>query len=76
MRFKEHKFEENDPVIKPKGYPFPGVVVAVFKTRKDDVRFVVEHECGGLLHIFNGDQLENAPFDEPMHPYTDAKDRR
>lgn len=46
-----------DKVYKPMGYPFPGQVVAVFMTRAGKHRYVVEHECGDLLHIFNDTQL-------------------
>ena len=50
-------------IIKPNGYPFPGIIVAVFTTMVGETRYVVEHECGGLLHIFNGDQLRKAEGD-------------
>jgi hypothetical protein len=53
------KFKVGDKVYKPKGYSFPGVVVSVFLTTKNEVRYVVELEELGLLHIFNGEQLEN-----------------
>lgn len=46
------------PVIKPKGYPFPGTVRAAFTTTEGNVRIVVEHETVGLLHIFAPEQLE------------------
>ncbi len=48
-------------VVKPEGYPFPGTIVAVFTNRAGDWRYVVEHDCGGLLHIFNDLQLKMAP---------------
>jgi len=48
-------------VLKPKGYPFPGEVVACFTTKSGHRRVVVEHDCGDLLHIFNPMQLELKP---------------
>jgi len=50
-----------DKVTKPKGYKYPGVIVAVFTTLAGDTRYVVEatgEEYKGMLHIFNGDQIE------------------
>ena len=53
-----------DKVKKVKGYKFEGVIVAAFKTTTGLDRFVVEHtdsqtdESSGMLHIFNGKQLE------------------
>lgn len=50
-----------DRVVKPKGYPFPGMVVATFKTRSGATRHVVESDTSpGLLHIFGPEQLERA----------------
>lgn len=51
------KFKIGDRVSKPKGYSFDGVIVSVFKTKKDDVRYVAEFD-NGMLHIFNESQLE------------------
>lgn len=51
------KFACHDRIVKPEGYPFPGTIVAVFTNRAGDWRYVVEHDCGGLLHIFNDLQL-------------------
>jgi hypothetical protein len=51
------KFKKNDKVFKPNGYPFPGVILAAFTTNAGEWRYVVENECGGLLHIFNTSQL-------------------
>ncbi|MCP4182299.1 MAG: hypothetical protein GY761_03145 [Hyphomicrobiales bacterium] len=52
-------FEEGDKVRKPKGYSFDGVIVSVFQTLSGNRRYVVEHETiTGMLHIFNGGQLE------------------
>jgi hypothetical protein len=47
-----------DKVSKPKGYAFDGIVVAVFKNTKGDVRIVAELEGNGMLHIFSESQLE------------------
>ena len=52
-----------DKIKKSKGYAFEGVVVAVFKNTKGQVRIVAEHlgsqteESGGMLHIFSETQL-------------------
>lgn len=52
------KYAVGDAVQKPKGYPFPGLVVAAFMTLHNEVRYVVESTTlRGLLHIFNEDQL-------------------
>lgn len=55
-------FKVGDEVVKVRGYPFPGYVVAVFQTRwKQEWRYVVEcSDMPGLLHIFNADQLMGA----------------
>lgn len=48
-----------DKVDKPKGYKFPGTVVAAFHKLDGQERYVVEMDGNaGLLHIFNADQLE------------------
>lgn len=52
------ELKTGDKVNKPKGYKFPGTVVAVFTTTLGDTRYVVEMEGYGLLHIFNREQLE------------------
>ncbi len=52
------KFKVGDKVYKPKGYKFPGTVVAVFTTTSGDIRVVAEMEDNGMLHIFNENQLE------------------
>ena len=45
-------------VEKPKGYPFPGTVVAAFDTLAGETRYVVESALApGMLHIFSGSQL-------------------
>jgi len=51
-------------VVKTKGYPFPGEVRAVFKTRAGFVRYVVEatgEDYRGMLHIFDATQLALPP---------------
>jgi hypothetical protein len=58
IKRRRFKFALFDKVIKPEGYPFPGVVVAVFTNLSGDERYVVEHDCKGLLHIFNDMQLK------------------
>lgn len=53
------RFVVGDQVVKLKGYPFPGDVRAAFTTNAGKWRYVVEHKyIAGLLHIFNGEQLE------------------
>jgi len=50
-------------VVKSTGYPFPGEVRSVFTNRAGEVRYVVEatgRDYGGMLHIFNGEQLRAA----------------
>jgi hypothetical protein len=54
-------FELFDRVKKRNGYSFPGLIVSVFRTTSGETRYVVEatgEEYKGMLHIFNGDQLE------------------
>lgn len=56
-------FKLGDTVQKTKGYKYPGVIVAVFTNIAGDTRYVVEatgEEYKGMLHIFNGEQLELA----------------
>jgi hypothetical protein len=53
----ETTFRIGDLVEKISGYQFPGTIVAVFFTAKGDIRYVVEMEHFGLLHIFNEQQL-------------------
>ena len=55
-------FKIGDRVRKRAGYEYPGVIVSVFTTRAGAVRYVVEADhpsFAGMLHIFNGDQLES-----------------
>jgi hypothetical protein len=58
------KFTVGDTVKKTNGYAFEGTVVSVFYNSKKQIRLVVEHKgsqtetSGGMLHIFNENQLE------------------
>lgn len=55
-------FNTGDKVCKTKGYKYPGVIVSVFNNLAGEKRFVVEatgEEYKGMLHIFNGEQLEH-----------------
>ena len=52
------KFGAGEHVRKPSGYAFDGIVRSAFMVSGGD-RYVVESEASpGLLHIFNGSQLE------------------
>jgi len=54
-------FIQGTKVIKKVGYGFPGVIVSAFETLAGKTRYVVEatgEGYEGMLHIFNGDQLE------------------
>ena len=51
------KFKIGDKVFKPKGYKFPGIVVAVFRNTTGGIRIVAEFEDNGMLHIFSESQL-------------------
>jgi len=53
-----YKFNIGDKVHKPKGYKFPGIVVAIFQTTSGETRVVAEMIDNGMLHIFNESQLE------------------
>lgn len=52
------KFKIGDRVYKPKGYKFPGIIVAIFQTTSGETRIVAEMVDNGMLHIFNESQLE------------------
>jgi hypothetical protein len=55
------QFREGDQVAKPQGYPFPGEIRAVFRTKAGKWRYVVEATgdgYAGMLHIFDGERLE------------------
>jgi len=54
------KFARLDPVVKVRGYKFPGLVVAAYQTLSGEDRYVVECTlpgAEGIQHIFNEDQL-------------------
>lgn len=53
-------FEVGDKVYKLTGYKFPGIVVGRFTTTAGLIRYVVELNDYGLLHIFNEAQLSHA----------------
>lgn len=54
----KHKYKIGDQVRKISGdYHLNGVVVAVFKTTKNKIRFVVEHKPG-FLHIYSEANLK------------------
>ncbi len=60
-------FKLGDRVKKRAGYAYPGFIVSVFTNRAGAVRYVVEADhpsFTGMLHIFNGDQLELSPAAE------------
>lgn len=46
-----------DWAVKQSGYSFAGTVRSVFMTGNDELRFVVDFEDSGLLHIFSPSQL-------------------
>lgn len=51
------EYRVGDKVVKPRGYPFPGTVVAAFIAAGGQ-RFVVESELApGMLHTFSPSQL-------------------
>lgn len=52
------EYQVGDLVEKPRGYPFPGTVVAAFMVAAGQ-RYVVESELApGMLHIFSPAQLK------------------
>jgi len=60
-KMTEVPFNVGDRVKKLSGYEYPGFIVSVFTNRAGAVRYVVEADhpaFSGMLHIFNGDQLE------------------
>jgi hypothetical protein len=54
----DFKFKVGDKIYKPKGYKFPGTVVAVFLTTSGEKRVVAELNDNGMLHIFSETQIE------------------
>lgn len=62
MSEEENPFYEGNKVRKKTGYKFNGEVVSRFFKLDGTPRYVVECTvpgCEGILHIFNGDQLED-----------------
>ena len=54
------KFKVGDEVLKAGGYGFHGEVMAAYRNKKGEPRYVVEvteKKFAGWQHIFNGDQL-------------------
>lgn len=60
-----HLFNVGDYVNKVSGYAFPGKVVSVFWTTSGQLRYVVEMQHYGLLHILNETQLRKMDLNEP-----------
>jgi hypothetical protein len=61
MENTAEEFQLYEYVRKKKGYLFPGMIMAKFTTRSGATRYVVEAihpDFKGMLHIFNGSQLE------------------
>ncbi len=57
---KEIKFKVGDRVYKTSGdYKFVGEVRSVFTKKNGIVRFVVEDDIYGMLHIYNESNLEH-----------------
>ena len=56
------------PVEKVRGYQWPGVVVADFRTLAGERRLVVEctvPEIAGALHIYSPEQIRDRPITPP-----------
>jgi len=70
-------FREGDTVDKVRGYKFPGVVVAPFRTLGGEDRYVVEMvdvyqgRPTGLLHIFAPEQLQRVAIRGMQPPALD-----
>jgi hypothetical protein len=62
---EEHKFKVGDVVKKIGGtYQADGIIVGIAVTTRSDVRYVFEFlDYPGMLHIFNGSQLEKISTD-------------
>jgi hypothetical protein len=61
QHMSEQQFNPGDHVVKVSGYRYPGIVVAAFQNMAGQWRYVVEctvPEVAGMLHIYNGGQLE------------------
>jgi hypothetical protein len=52
-------FKVGDRVKKRSGYEYPGFIVSVFTNRAGAVVEADHSAFSGMLHIFNGDQLEH-----------------
>lgn len=64
------EYRVGDKVVKPRGYAFPGTVVAAFMVAGGQ-RYVIESELApGMLHIFSPSQLAIAA--NPHHGGNDA----
>jgi hypothetical protein len=67
MKGRRRLSKIGDKVEKHSGYKYPGEIRAIFTNRAGKVRYVVEalHEdFEGMLHIFNGDQLNIKDVDD------------
>ncbi len=78
MSAAEERLREGVHVEKPKGYPYPGTIVAAFTNLAGAERYVVESDLApGMLHIFAPSQLAataTAPTpDEPTEPALDLQ---
>ena len=73
------KYKVGDAVNKVRGYKFPGIVVAVFKTIRGEERLVVEcmvPQVEGMLHIFSPENLEADEWaEENLVNYNEAKQK-
>lgn len=60
----DYAYPVGTKVEKPRGYPFPGTVVAAFDNLAGEPRYVVESELApGMLHIFSGKQITRAAIE-------------
>lgn len=58
-----YTFTGGQKVEKVSGYKWPGIVVSVFRTTRDEIRYVVEctvPEVARALHIYSEFQLTDA----------------
>jgi hypothetical protein len=63
---EDDEFQLYEYVRKKTGYRYPGMVMAKFTNRSGAIRYVVEAihpDFTGMLHIFNGNQLERDTYD-------------
>lgn len=54
-----NRFNIGDKVLKTSGYKFKGTVVSVFEKTTGEIRYVVEQDSTGMLHIYNDKNLEH-----------------